>query len=398
MKLILGVNRAVFETTMVVLAYFVLNTAIGTSTKWIFLYGAICTESFPRECHTFKFPLTITIIHMLFSWGMCHLQIFHLSKRKFPQMSFKDQTQKILPLAVCFSASVAMGNLALKYIFPSFNQMLGATSPLITVALAVLVQRKRFNFWTWVSMPVICGGLIMCGTMEVNFDALGTLFAGGATVLRAMKSIIQGKLLNGDKIDSVVLLYYTAPWAALLLSLAAITSEGLEPVRLLASGLVGSDGGPGREVTGGLRVLGLLIISGLNACLLNVANFSVTAYTGPVTLQVLGNVKNCVSIGVSVAVFRNALKVEQVMGVGTCLLGVWLYQQKGAELKEGSARSGGRVGSETQAQLVQAVSRNSVADRSPCDRSRARTEASEDLEEGAGEEFVQQGRAEVNRP
>eukprot|EP00913_Durusdinium_trenchii_P035515 g33235.t1 len=42
----------------------------------------------------------------------------------------------------------------------------------------------------------------------------------------------------------------------------------------------------------------LLVLSGLNACLLNIANFLVTSYTSPVTLQVLGNVKSCLSIAV----------------------------------------------------------------------------------------------------
>mmetsp|Transcript_181 Transcript_181/g.419 ORF Transcript_181/g.419 Transcript_181/m.419 type:complete len:234 (+) Transcript_181:55-756(+) len=54
--------------------------------------------------------------------------------------------------------SVAMGNLSLKYIYPSFNQMLGSMSPLITVLLAVVMQQKHFPLKTWLSMPVICVG------------------------------------------------------------------------------------------------------------------------------------------------------------------------------------------------------------------------------------------------
>merc|ERR1712137_1053235 len=77
----------------------------------------------------------------------------------------------------------------------------------------------------------------------------------------------------------------------------------------------------------------LLIVSGLNACLLNVANFMVTSYTSPLTLQVLGNVKSCVGIAVSVAIFRNALTWQQGVGVAVCLLGVWVYNQKGGEQK-----------------------------------------------------------------
>jgi len=340
------VKHGSFETGAVVLSWFVLNIAMGSSTKWIFLYGEICFEH-PTECRTFKFPLAITVIHMIFSWVMCYIQLFYIRKRPVGAgLTLRQQLEKVAPLSICFSLSVAMGNLSLKYIFPSFNQMLGSMSPLITVAMAVVLQRKSYNWWTWLSMPVICGGLAVCSATEVNFNLLGAFYATGATVLRALKSIMQGKLLtSGENLDSVTLLFYMAPWAALFLSFIAAFSEGLEPHILLLQGLMGSVDGSGpadpgyRRVTGGWNVFILLVISGLNACLLNVANFMVTSYTSPVTLQVLGNVKSCLAIGVSVAIFRNTLTVEQGVGVAGCLFGVWLYNQKGgpSSSKEASA-------------------------------------------------------------
>jgi len=245
--------------------------------------------------------------------------------------TFSEQLHKIAPLSASFSLAVGMGNLSLKYIFPSFNQMLGSMSPLITVLLAVALQRKSFNWWTWCSMPIICGGLAVCSIKEVNFHALGAFFATSATVLRALKSILQGKLLQGEKVDSVTLLYYMAPWAAALLAGVAAFSEGLEPVRMITRGLPGlaAWSAPKDRLTGSTNVLAFLAISGLNACLLNVANFSVTSYTSAVTLQVLGNVKNCMSIMVSVAVFGNLLQLVQGVGVAICLSGVYLYNRKG---------------------------------------------------------------------
>lgn len=116
-----------------------------------------------------------------------------------------------------------------------------------------------------------------------------------------------------------------APISALWLFCLMLLMEGLEPLLLLLSPLTAE---PSEPVTGCATVLLLLIFSGLNACLLNIANFLVTSYTSPVTLQVLGNVKSCLSIAVSVAIFRNSLTLEQAMGVATCLIGVWLYNQK----------------------------------------------------------------------
>merc|ERR1712194_389644 len=245
------------------------------------------------------------------------------------------------PLSASFSLAVGMGNLSLKYIFPSFNQMLGSMTPLITVLLAVAWQRKSFNWWTWSSMPIICGGLAICSMREVNFHALGAFFASSATVLRALKSILQGKLLQGEKVDSVTLLYYMAPWAALLLSIVAAASEGSEPLRMIARGLPGvsSFWAPEERLVGSGTLLLMLAVSGLNACLLNVVNFSVTSYSGPVTLQVLGNVKNCLSILVSVGVFGNTLQGIQGVGVAICLIGVWLYNTRGGPAAKVEAQS-----------------------------------------------------------
>jgi drug/metabolite transporter (DMT)-like permease len=321
----LTMNRQSVETPLVVISWFVLNIAMGSSTKWLFIHGQICPDE--GVCVPYRFPLAITVVHMGFSWTMCRAHLY-IRGAKLGGLGFREQVDKIAPLAGCFALSVAMGNMSLKYIYPSFNQMLGATSPLITVFMAVVMQQKRYNASTWISMPVICGGLLVCSGKEVNFHALGAALALGAAVLRAVKSLIQGKLLT-EKLDSVSLLYYMAPWSALLLSVLSLIAEGLEPISLLMLGFVGANG------VG--NVCFLLIVSGLNACLLNVSNFLVTSYTSAVTLQVLGNVKSCLSIAISVAIFRNELLWEQAIGVVTCLAGVWYYNKYGGPAKPAAA-------------------------------------------------------------
>merc|ERR1712232_523073 len=127
-----------------------------------------------------------------------------------------------------------------KYIFPSFNQMIGASSPLITFLMAIATG-KRYNFWTWLSMPVICFGLATCVTKEVNFHLFGACSCVGAAVLRGVKSIVQARLLSGEsgqrKLDSVELLYYMSPYAAVVLGAFALAMEGTRPVTLLFAAL-----------------------------------------------------------------------------------------------------------------------------------------------------------------
>ncbi|CAK9071301.1 GDP-mannose transporter GONST5 (Protein GOLGI NUCLEOTIDE SUGAR TRANSPORTER 5), partial [Durusdinium trenchii] len=297
--------RRRLETAVVVISWFALNISIASSTKWIFVKGSICIED--KGCVPYKFPVAITVIHMIFSWMLCRFYIFHVRGDEKAVLSCQQQLQEIMPLSICFALSVAMGNLSLKYIYPSFNQMLGSMSPLITVLLAVFFQQKRFSMKTWLSMPVICMGLAMCSVKELNFNVLGAFYATGATVLRAVKSLIQGrpqsvaaerrrgasprKKWRGGALH--VPEYYMAPISAIWLFLLMLLMEAAAMAEAKW-------------------------FSPLEASML----------VGGVTLQVLGNVKSCLSIAVSVAIFRNSLTFEQAVGVGTCLVGVWLYNQK----------------------------------------------------------------------
>lgn len=320
-------NEAQIKTALTVVLWFILNIAISNVTKWTYVYGKICVKEY-YGCEHFKFPFMVTVVHMVFSWAMCYIYLTWIkgSLKQGPHLSFSHQLKKIAPLAACVAGSFGAGNLALKYIFPSFNQMLGSMTPLITVLIATVFEGKRYNAWTWGSVSLICGGLIVCGVKEVNFHVLGLSCAICATILRAVKSIIQGRLLTpAEKLDAVTLLYFMAPWSAAFLFAMGLLSEGLKPLLLLQYGLQ-------QDAEATKNVLLLLIMGGLNACLLNITNFQVTADTGAVMLNVLGNVKNCVGIIVSVLIFGNPLLMEQAMGIVLCFVGLYFYQKKSAAL------------------------------------------------------------------
>merc|ERR1719265_2523309 len=126
--------------------------------KWLYLYGKICHHG---ECTHFAFPLYTTAVHMVFSWILCLFYVYAAGTHK-PSMSFKQQVRKIFPLAACFALSVGIGNLSLKYIYPSLGQMFGSGAQLVTVAMATCMTGTVYNRWTWGSMVIICGGLLIC--------------------------------------------------------------------------------------------------------------------------------------------------------------------------------------------------------------------------------------------
>ena len=71
----------------------------------------------------------------------------------------------------------------------------------------------------------------------------------------------------------------------------------------------------------------MVVLSGLVAFFLNLCNFVVTKKTSAVTLQVLGNVKVVLSIGVSLFIFGNEVTTFAAAGCVITLAGVYAYNQ-----------------------------------------------------------------------
>lgn len=181
-------------------------------------------------------------------------------------------------------------------------------------------------------VPILSGGFVLCYRHEANFHILGMLACFLAAVFRGAKSILQATLLSDGHLDSISLLYYMAPWSGLLLFLLSFALEGSAPVAsffAIRAGIyddvrisearlaVGADLARGAWTAvstqkipeelvfanGAGRTFGLVVLTGFTACLLNIFNFLVTYHTGPVVLQILGNVglgRSCKQIRFSV--------------------------------------------------------------------------------------------------
>jgi drug/metabolite transporter (DMT)-like permease len=177
---------------------------------------------------------------------------------------------------------------------------------------------------------------MLCTAGEVNFHVLGLTFNMLSNVLRGVKSIIQGQLLQGQKLDSVTLLYLMAPQTAALLLPMSFLSEGAAPWLALV------------QTETPLELWGLLTIAGMNACLLNLSQFVVTKCTSALTLQVLGSFKTIAGIVVSLLWFRNEVTAFQVVGIVASVGGGSLYQQKGKKLPTSSAAASTSASPEVQ--------------------------------------------------
>eukprot|EP00736_Rhodelphis_marinus_P009064 Rmarinus@m.24668 len=283
-----------------ILGWFASNVMLSNVNKWLMDY----TE--------FRFPVALTACHMLMAIILGYVTIPHLPESSRRPISWETQ-KKIVFLAAVFATSITCGNISLKYLYVSFQQMISATSPLVTIILDYIMRSKVHNRWVYVSMIPMSLGAILCSHGEINFSAIGVMFVAAATITRGMKSIMQGILLAGeDRLHPIVLLYYMAIPSFALLIVAAGILEG-QQIWLVSDW--------------GWSTRGLVLLSSLVAFLVNLMNFLVTKYTSAVTLQVLGNVKTVLAIVVSVIIFRNPVTMQNIIGCSIILGGVYMYNR-----------------------------------------------------------------------
>ena len=256
-------------TAASVVSWFLLNIAIGNLNGWILKH------------HGFSYPVVLTAVHMLCCWLLSAVCLVTILPPADPRPTPVGTVAKVRTLALAFCASVALGNIALRYIYVSFAQMVSAASPFFTMLLMGAMVGKRYSLAQYSAIVPMCGGVMMCTVGEINFHMLGFTAVVASTLLRGVKSILQGRLLTApeERLDAMLLLYH-------------MSRESLLPLGLYSS-LVEYQAyyDPQLSGPGAPRLWGLVLLSGLVSFFLNLANFLVTKHTSAVMLQVLGNVK-----------------------------------------------------------------------------------------------------------
>jgi hypothetical protein len=153
----------------------------------------------------------------------------------------RAQLAKVTVLALVFCVTIVLGNVSLRFIPVSFSQAIGATTPAFTALLSLMMLRARESGRTYFALVPIIAGIVIASGAEPRFHAIGFLAAVAATAGRALKSVVQGLLLAdaSERLDSMSLLLYMAPIAALALVPAVIV---FEPGALDAARALGRDG------------------------------------------------------------------------------------------------------------------------------------------------------------
>lgn len=138
---------------------------VGLITSWYsFNIGVLLLNKFLLSNYGFKYPIFLTLCHMLACSMFSYIAIAWLKVAPLQGLRSRLQLMKISALGVIFCLSVVGGNISLRFLPVSFNQAVGATTPFFTAVFAYLMTTKREGWVTYVTLvPVVTGVIIASG-------------------------------------------------------------------------------------------------------------------------------------------------------------------------------------------------------------------------------------------
>lgn len=221
---------------------------------------------------------------------------------------------RILMLSLLFSLNIIFGNSSLRYCSVAFVQIVRAIIPMITMILSVIFLHSKFSKWHYISCFVVCIGVALSCFGEINLTSFGLLITVFGCFLSSAKSIsIKLSLTGGYELSSFDLLQRMTPIASIeMFFLILLTGEN--------KSMINSQ----KYVCSFTSIAGCLL-SGFIAFFLNLTNFLATFHTSPLTVTIVGCVKQVITIILSVIIFDKSITKTNMFGIIVTTFGSLWY-------------------------------------------------------------------------
>ncbi|EPS60359.1 hypothetical protein M569_14445, partial [Genlisea aurea] len=150
---------------------------------WIFLSFAVIVYNkyiLDRKMYGWPYPISLTMIHMLFCSSLAYLLVRVLKLVDPVSMSWDLYLKSVLPIGLLYSLSLWLSNSAYIYLSVSFIQMLKALMPVAVYSIGVLFKKEAFKSETMANMVSISIGVGIAAYGEARLDPWGVILQLGA--------------------------------------------------------------------------------------------------------------------------------------------------------------------------------------------------------------------------
>lgn len=230
---------------------------------------------------------------------------------------------KLLLLALSFCGFVVFTNLSLQNNTIGTYQLAKAMTTPVIIAIQTFCYQKTFSTRIQLTLIPITLGVILNSYYDVKFNFLGMVFAALGVLVTSLYQVWVGAKQHELQVNSMQLLYYQAPMSSAMLLVAV---PFFEPVF--------GEGG----IFGPWSVSALLMVllSGVIAFMVNLSIYWIIGNTSPVTYNMFGHFKFCITLFGGYVLFKDPLSINQALGILCTLFGILAYTHFKLSEQEGS--------------------------------------------------------------
>ena len=218
--------------------------------------------------------------------------------------------ERIVPVAVLFALSLALGNQAYLYLSVSFIQMLKAFTP---VAVLIAGSALGIERPTVVQIGIVTSislGVSITAVGELRFDMVGFLFQIGGIAAESARLVLADKVLKDLKLDSLSAIYYIAPVSFATIAMGFVLFESSRFPWYDAATIHAP----------------VLLLNGIAAFALNIAIVLLISHTSALVLSLGGIFKDILLVLFSVMFFAAPVTPLQIFGYAIALASMNLYK------------------------------------------------------------------------
>ncbi|KAA8905471.1 triose-phosphate transporter family-domain-containing protein [Sphaerosporella brunnea] len=288
--------------------------SVRTKYAWLVLYFSLnlaLTLYNKAVMGKFPFPYLLTGIHAACGSLGC---AFFYYRGAFQLSRLSDRENLTLLLfSTLYTINIAISNVSLNLVTIPFHQIVRAMTPFFTVIIYRVIFSKTYSRATYISLIPVVAGVGFATAGDYYFTAMGFFLTLLGAFLAALKTVVTNRMQTGRlKLSPLELLYRMSPLAFVqTMVYALLTGEVAQAQRYAAEKM-------------GRREVIILLGNGVLAFGLNVISFTANKKTGALTMTVAANIKQILTIILSVMFW--GLAVGWMNGLGICLTlagGAW---------------------------------------------------------------------------
>jgi len=262
----------------------------------------------------FHYPFLLMVLHM--SISTVFTQILVRTSSLLPgvnqgRVNIRDYFFRILPMAAFNAIGLVLGNSAYKWISLSYIQMIKACTPIPLLILSIITGSEKQSLALFIIVSTVSFGIILSSVGELHFSLIGFMIQFTAIISDSFRMIIMELFMKDLKLDTLSLLYYTAPTTVVLISIGFYFMESsIFDYTILFNSQ-------------------FCLIIFCNCCLafiLNIAAIHLLSSTSAMVIGISGPLKDMMLVFISFILFRDPITSIQLLGFSISLIGLYLYR------------------------------------------------------------------------